>query len=98
MIFPNSRVLWITRRAIFASRRARVRGFWHFIVRGYRYEICMRCGAPVGPHTGSWWRAPDELWERVIGDPGEVVCPPCFTRQADELGIPVRWEVSVDRP
>jgi hypothetical protein len=93
---PDSRVLWVMRRAPFASLRARVRGVWHYIVRRHRYEICMACGRPVGPHTGSWWRASDELWQRVIGDPTAVVCPPCFTSSADAAGIAVRWEAIAD--
>lgn len=93
MILPNSRVLWVTRRAPFTSRRARVRAFWHYIVRRYRYEVCKNCGRPVGPHTHSWWLAPDELWLAVMDVPSGVVCPPCFTDAALARGIHVRWEV-----
>jgi hypothetical protein len=73
-----------------------LRGFWHYIVRRYRYEICKRCGRPVGPCTGSWWSANDLLWAAVIGDPHGTVCPPCFTAAADSKGIPVRWEAARD--
>lgn len=94
-MFPNSRALW-WHHAPFESRRARLRGFWNLMARGYRYEICMACGRPVGPHTGSWWAAPDDLWLRVVGDPHGVVCPPCFTRKAEALGIPVFWRATED--
>jgi hypothetical protein len=92
VLAPDSRLIWVLSRAPFASRQARLRGFWHSMVRRYRYELCMHCGRPVGPHTGSWWLAPDELWLRVIGDPTGVVCPPCFTHAADEIGVRVRWD------
>lgn len=90
-MLPNSRVLWLAWRAPFESRRARLRGIWHSGVCRYRYEICMACGRPVGPHTGSWWTASDALWKGVIGDPAGVVCPPCFTRKAAAQGIIVSW-------
>lgn len=92
----DSRIAWSLFRAPFASRRARLRGFWHYIVRGHRYEICTRCGRPVGPHTGSWWSAADDLWATVIGDPHGVVCPPCFTAAADAKAVPLRWEAVRD--
>jgi hypothetical protein len=95
-VFPNSRVLWLAWRAPFESRRARLRGCWHIVVRGYAYEICMACGRPVGPRTGSWWAAPDVLWKRVIGDRHGVVCPPCFTRKAADKGIVVSWRAVED--
>jgi len=90
------RITWVLSKAPFASRRARLRGAWHIIMRGYRCEICIRCGRPVGPHTGSWWSASDDLWAVVIGDPHRVVCPPCFTDAADARGVRVCWKAAVD--
>lgn len=87
----DSRLRWLL-TARFISRRARCRAFWHYIVRRYPYEICMDCGRRVGPHTGSWWGAPDDLWERVNGSYNGVMCPPCFTAKADTLGLPIHWE------
>lgn len=87
----SGRVRWVLTEKVFASRRARLRAFWHYILRRYRYEICMECGRPVGPHTGSWWQAPDDLWEQVTGGPSGVMCPPCFTAAADAIGEPIYW-------
>lgn len=87
----SGRVRWVL-SAPFASRRARLRAVWHYIGRGYEYEICMTCGRPVGRATGSWWGAPDDLWRRVSGDANGVLCPLCFTAAADALGEPIHWE------
>lgn len=87
----NSRLRWVL-TAPFASKRARLRATWHYIARRYRYELCRDCGRPVGRATGSWWGAPDDLWERVNGGPHGVMCPLCFTAKADALGEPVHWE------
>lgn len=46
------------------------------------------------------WRAPDLLWNLVIGgpeaksDPGAMLCPNCFIRRAEAQGIkPIVWLV-----
>lgn len=90
-----SRLRWVL-TAPFESRRARLRGAWHYLVRRYRYEICMACGRPVGPHTGSWWHAPDELWIEVNGGPVGVRCPPCFTAACQARGYWIHWEATLD--
>ncbi len=97
MIGKNSRLVWVIKRAPFISRRARLRGFWHYIVRGYRYEICIRCGRPVGPHTGSWWYVSEDLWNDIIGEPTGVLCPPCFTTAGDAVGVPICWRATHDK-
>jgi hypothetical protein len=97
MIGSNSRLVWIIKQAPFASRRARLRGFWHYIMRGYQYEICKQCGRPVGPHTGSWWYAPTNLWAELIGEPIGTLCPPCFTAAGDAVGISIYWRAVRDQ-
>jgi hypothetical protein len=87
----ESRLRWLL-TAPFETKRARLRAVWHFWVRRYPYEICMTCGRPVGPHTGSWWKADTELWFAVNGGYDGVLCPPCFTAGADAIGEPVHWE------
>lgn len=79
-----------------AGVRVNLRRLYWIFVRGYEYEICNRCGAPVGLCTGSWWGAHDALWERVNGRSEGVLCPPCFTAACDALGIHIRWEAVVD--
>lgn len=73
------------------------RVFWKRI-RRYRYEICHACGRPVGHHHPfgreplTWWRAvPDELWNAIEGGAGGLRCPPCFTRDCENAGVPIRW-------
>lgn len=92
----ESRLRWVL-VAPFQTRRARLRAFWNYIVRRYHYEICMACGRRVGACTGSWWRAPDDLWQRVNGGYEGVLCPPCFTARCDAAGEPIRWEAIHDR-
>jgi DNA-directed RNA polymerase subunit RPC12/RpoP len=69
--------------------RARARAFWHFVVLAYAYEVCARCGRPVG----CVWHAPDDLWLAVNGQDAGVLCPQCFSSGAQELGHFVRFEV-----
>jgi len=63
----------------------------------YDGEICQECGFPVAHFVGSYWSAPNELWNLVMGTPdnprgeGDVVCPPCFTRLAEKAGYHVSW-------
>ncbi len=90
------RLLWIVKRAPFSSRRARLRAFWHYIIRNYHYEICIRCGRPVGPHTGSWWYSTTVLWDKVIGDSTTIVCPPCFTEAANAKDLAICWRATHD--
>lgn len=82
---------WLLREAKFASRAAKARAFYWYLIRRYECEICMDCGRRVGVHTGSWWHADEALWEVIVGDPSAVMCPPCFTLRGDDLGIAVKW-------
>ena len=61
----------------------------------YRGETCEDCGLPVAFYVRSYWHAPNELWNAVIGTPenprgdGVVLCPSCFIIRADARAIPV---------
>lgn len=63
----------------------------------YRGETCEECGFPVAFFTRSFWNAPNDLWNEVIGTPenprgeGVVLCPPCFVIAAGRKGIFVSW-------
>lgn len=71
------------------------RWYWIF-VRRYAFEVCNRCGRPVGRCTDSWWSADDELWMTVNGGFAGVMCPPCFTRACRARGIHVYWRPIID--
>lgn len=90
-------VRWVLCERSFASRRARARAFWHYIIRRWPLEICTDCGRPVGRATGpSWWHADNELWLEVNGTYEGVLCPPCFTVRALAKSILVYWSPVVD--
>lgn len=51
-------------------------------------QFCHRCGRRDGL---TWW-APNDLWEKVIGQgPGGVRCVACFDRECEGRGIMLRW-------
>jgi hypothetical protein len=69
-----------------------LRGLWWAVVRGYWGEICESCGQPIAPQIGeTCWRAEDDLWERVEGHRGGLLCPACFTADAAAKGISITW-------
>ncbi len=68
------------------------RWLWWRLVRRYRYEVCRKCGRPVG----LVWRAADELWVEVIGHRGNIRCIPCFDRECLDRGITLGWHALVD--
>jgi hypothetical protein len=70
---------------------ARARRLYWRRLRRYRFEICGRCGRPVGLSCPSYWLAHDELWRAVIGGEGGIRCVPCFDRDAAASGRPVSW-------
>lgn len=52
---------------------------------------CRVCGAPdVGP-GGTYWFAPNELWNEVNGSPNGLLCPGCFTAECGKKGIVIGW-------
>lgn len=66
---------------------------------GYNGEICCDCDLPVARGIGTYWRANDELWERVVGelvDPALILCPACFAERAHKRGLLVWWEAALD--
>jgi hypothetical protein len=67
----------------------------------YRGEVCEDCGFPVAFFVRSYWFAPNDLWNEVVGTEdnprgeGHVLCPPCFTGRAREHGKHVHWRAEV---
>lgn len=63
---------------------------WHdFITHGLfgpGHEICQNCGRGY-----VLWHAEDDLWERVHGTPGGLLCPACFDRQALDAGVLIEF-------
>lgn len=71
----------------------------------YRGETCEECGFPVAFFTRTFWNAPNELWNEVIGTEenpcgeGVVLCPPCFVVAARGRGVAISWlAVAYARP
>jgi hypothetical protein len=72
------------------SAAARFRLAWHDFVThallnkgGERCEDCAR-GYPC-------WYAEADLWERVHGSPGGLLCPSCFDGQARKAGVRIEF-------
>jgi len=86
-----SYVLW--RRSWTGGFVARARGFWHHVVRGYRYETCGECGRRIEQA----WVADDVLWLQVMPDSGGLLCVSCFDSKVEETGRFVRWIPTVDQ-
>lgn len=57
----------------------------------YDGEICRDCRQPVVDHSGSFWSAPDDLWDEVWGAESGILCQPCFVARARSMGIHVAW-------
>lgn len=86
---------WSVRRA-WTSPAAALRGLWWTFVRRYAFETCT-CGRRVAAGIGeTFWRADDELWERVVGSPHDVLCPSCFTARAEAQGLRLYWSPHED--
>ncbi len=51
-------------------------------------EVCQDCGRRY-PLWHADWDA--NLWERVIGHGGGLLCPSCFDRRAAEAGVSVEF-------
>ena len=49
-------------------------------------EWCQDCGRDY-----PLWHAEGNLWDRVHGSPGGLLCPACFDRQARESGTPIEF-------
>lgn len=73
---------------------ARLRAFWHYVVRGYRYEVCDECGRPVG----LVWLTVNELWSQVVGSDAGIRCVGCFDAELERRGVSACWlPVSLDQ-
>lgn len=51
-------------------------------------DHCQRCGGP-----NVIWFAPNELWNRVVGSPNGILCPVCFIKMAEAMGISTTWRL-----
>lgn len=47
-------------------------------------NFCWQCGNP-NPN----WYAPNELWNKVCDNKGDVICPKCFQEEAKKQGISI---------
>lgn len=59
-------------------------------------HCCEDCGLPTCYAIGSYWLAPDALWQRVIDTTTVVLCPACFHDRAQAAGFAVSWRAVVD--
>jgi len=50
-------------------------------------EFCKSCGCTVE----AAFHVRDEVWKKVVGDPGTVRCIRCFDKEAQTKGIFLRW-------
>lgn len=41
------------------------------------------------------WHAPDDLWLRIMGGEGGLLCPPCFDDRCKSLGLFLIWRPEV---
>jgi hypothetical protein len=85
------RLRWAAR----TTRRPRtlsgyLRLLWHdFILHGLfgpGGERCQDCG-----RSYPLWHAEGDLWDRVQGNRGGLLCPSCFSRRARESGLSVEF-------
>lgn len=81
--------MWV--RAVKRLRRA----YWRW-ARRYSGEMCQGCERPVRLGIASYWRASDELWNKIVGRPSGVLCPRCFTEKARGMGVRVAWLAMVE--
>lgn len=61
--------------------------------RSHPEDYCQRCGGP-----NVVWFAPNELWNQVMGSGDGIVCPVCFVKAAERVGISAVWCVTPDSP
>jgi hypothetical protein len=66
---------------------ARIKSFYWYVLRGYKYEVCDDCGAKIGVV----WTALDKDWMEIVGHPGGLLCVHCFDRELRDRGEFVRW-------
>lgn len=50
---------------------------------------CEACG-----NTHIVWFVANDLWNRVVGNSQGILCPVCFAKRAEAVGIiPTAWEI-----
>lgn len=81
------RLRWVLFGKAFDTYAAQAVGFYHYILRGYEYELCQCCGNPVG----CVWRTDNDTWLKVVGVEGGVLCIKCFDRKAWDSGLTIKW-------
>jgi len=54
-------------------------------------ERCQDCGKRYRMP----WHAPDEVWEKVMGSEGGMLCPECFDRLAACRGYDLYWSCAI---
>jgi hypothetical protein len=54
--------------------------------------MCDDCDNPVAKKMGSYWTAPDDMWNKVVGNNTTILCPGCFFWRATYNLVPIHWE------
>jgi hypothetical protein len=71
---------------------AKLRAFWHTIIRNRDCELCYDCGRPYE----LWWCPDAALWSAVTGyGTNGLCCPRCFHHAADARGVVLEWRPAV---
>jgi hypothetical protein len=52
---------------------------------------CQDCG-----RRNVCWYAPNEVWNRVMGNEAGLLCPSCFVVRALGAGLDVVWRIDLD--
>lgn len=57
-------------------------------------EVCQDCGRGY-----PLWHAEKDLWSRIVGGSGGMLCPSCFDRRARRLGLDIEFRaMPFERP
>lgn len=56
-------------------------------------EICQCCGHEYL----TVYRIPDEIWLKIMGKPGGLLCPICCDVLARETKVSLYWEATVEQ-
>lgn len=52
-------------------------------------RVCQQCGG-----QNPTWYADNELFNKVNGSPNGIICPSCFEKNADEMGVNIIFQAS----
>jgi hypothetical protein len=71
-----NQIRFVSVRRHFPTRLARLRAFWHYIIRRHPWEICGDCGRPVTRSTGDTWWGPLTIsgWRSTATSAGCCAC------------------------